>query len=160
MGFKAMPQDNCVLKCSPIPGHPPIYVGLYVDNFIYYSKPDKVEEWFEQNLKSHVKVNFMGEVDWFLGKRYKWEQKDGKVYCHVSQEAFVEALVEKHGMSECKLARTPYRLGCVVDCIPDDGVPLDKKAPLIKAYQSIIGCINWLCINTRPNIATIYKLLS
>ena len=67
MGFKAMPQDNCVLKCTPIPGEPPIYVGIYVDDFIYYSKSDKVEEWFEQNLKSHVKVDFMGGVDWFLG---------------------------------------------------------------------------------------------
>ena len=30
MRFKAMPQDNCVLKCTPISGEPPIYVGIYV----------------------------------------------------------------------------------------------------------------------------------
>ena len=44
----------------PIEGQPPIYVGLYVNNIIYYSKSNKVEEWFEENLKSHVKVDFMG----------------------------------------------------------------------------------------------------
>ena len=51
MGFRAIDQDKCVLKCSPIEGEPPIYVGIYVDNFIYYSKSDKVDEWFEQQLK-------------------------------------------------------------------------------------------------------------
>ena len=34
MGFRAMDQDKCVLKCSPIEGEPPIYVGIYVDNFL------------------------------------------------------------------------------------------------------------------------------
>ena len=63
-----MPQDNCVLKCTPIPGEPPIYVGIYVDDFIYYSKSDKVEQWFESNLKSHVKVDFIDHVSWFLGQ--------------------------------------------------------------------------------------------
>lgn len=40
-----------------------IYVGLYVDDFVYYfSESDKVEEWFVNNLKSHVKVDFMDDV--------------------------------------------------------------------------------------------------
>ena len=34
MGCRAMDQDKCVLKCSPIEGEPPIYVGIYVDNFL------------------------------------------------------------------------------------------------------------------------------
>ena len=62
--FEAMPQDQCVYKCTPLKGHPPIYVGLYVDNLVYYSKSDKVEEWFEMSLKSHIKVDFMGDVSW------------------------------------------------------------------------------------------------
>ena len=162
MGFKAMDQDKCVLKCSPIEGEPPIYVGIYVDDFIYYSKSDKVEEWFEQQLKSHVKVDFMGDVSWFLGQRYEWntDDLDGTVSCHVSQQAFVEGLLEKHGMTDCTLAKTPFRSGCKIDRIEDDGIASDDKKDFITKYQSIMGCINWLCINTRPDIATVYKLLS
>ena len=62
LGFDSMAQDNCVYKCTPITGQPPIYVGLYVDNLVYYSKLDKVEEWFENQLESHVKVDFMGDA--------------------------------------------------------------------------------------------------
>ena len=72
MKFEAMGQDRCVFKCTPFPGKPPIYVGLYVDDFIYYSPSDKVEEWFEQQLQSKVKVDFMGTVSWFLGQAYEW----------------------------------------------------------------------------------------
>ena len=50
MGFVAMGQDRCVFMATPIPGKPPIYLGLYVDDFVYYSTLDEVEEWFEQGL--------------------------------------------------------------------------------------------------------------
>ena len=44
MGFNAMAQDKCVYKNTPIEGQPPIYIGLYVDDLVYYSKSDKVKQ--------------------------------------------------------------------------------------------------------------------
>ena len=43
MGFDAMTQDKCVYKCILIEGQLPIYVGLYIDGLVHYSKSDKVE---------------------------------------------------------------------------------------------------------------------
>ena len=63
-------------------------------------------------------------------------------------------------MTDCTLAKTPFRSGCKIDRIEDDGIAADDKKDFITKYQSIMGCINWLCINTRPDIATVYKLLS
>ena len=34
MGFEEMQHDNCIFKCTPFADEPPIYVGLYVDDFI------------------------------------------------------------------------------------------------------------------------------
>ena len=62
MGFDSMAQDNCVYKYTLIEGQPHIYVGLYVDDLVYYSKFDKVEQWFKNNFKSHLKVDFMGDA--------------------------------------------------------------------------------------------------
>ena len=51
MEFKVMGHNECVFKVL-IPGKLPIYLGMYVDNIVYYSISDDVEEWFEQGLQS------------------------------------------------------------------------------------------------------------
>ena len=87
MGFDSMAQDKCVYKCTPIEGQSPIYVGLYVDDLVYYSKTNKVEQWFENNLKSHLKVDSMGDAAWFLGQKYGryTDPINENVPCHISQ---------------------------------------------------------------------------
>ena len=47
MGFESMIQDPYVIKCTPITGKPPIYIGMYVDDFVYFLESNQVEEWFE-----------------------------------------------------------------------------------------------------------------
>ena len=44
LDFDSMAQDNCVYRCTLIEGQPPIYVGLYFDNLVYYFKPNKVDK--------------------------------------------------------------------------------------------------------------------
>ena len=116
MGFGSMAQDKCVYKCTPIETQPLIYVGLYVDNLAYYSKSDKVEQWFENTLKSHVKVDFMGDAAWFLGQRYDWytDPNNGLVSCHISQQAMIEGMLERHQLKQYTTARSPYRSGIYI----------------------------------------------
>lgn len=156
-----MPQVQCVYKCTPLKGHPPIYVGLYVDDLVYYSKSDKVEEWFEKSLKSHIKVDFMGDVSWFLGQQYDWHTDiDGTILCHISQQVFIEGMLDKFNMDQCKQARTPYQSGLKIDHIEHDDVEPISKHKLVNDFQSLIGGLNWLSINSHPDICTVYSLLS
>ena len=107
-----------------------------------------------------MKVNFMGTVSWFLGQAYKWfTTSDNCVMCHISQEAFVEQLFERNKLIECKPSHTPYRSGYVIDRVPHDGIDPLQKPELVKAFQQILGGLNWLTINTRPDINVTTKLL-
>ena len=143
MRFEAMGQDKYVYKCTPIEGQPPIYVGLYVDDLIYYSPSDAVEEWFENNLKSHLKVDFMGDASWFLGQRYEWHNdENGKVSCHISQQAMIEGMLEKHNFPDISGSRSPYRSGLKIDRIEHDGKDPSTKEKLVRKFQSIMGGIN------------------
>ena len=160
MGFEAMGQDQCVSKATPIPGKPPIYLGLYVDDFVYYSTSDEVEAWFEQGLQSKVKVDFLGTVSWFLGQAYEWfTTSNNRVTCHISQEAFVEQLYERNKLIEYKPSCTPYCSGYVIDRVSHDGIDPLQKPELVKAFQQILGGLNWLTINTRPDYNVATKLL-
>lgn len=161
LGFKAMDHDKCVFKCQPFPDKPPMYVGLHADDFVYCSKSDEVEQWFENELKSHVKVDFfMGDVNWFLGQRYDWfTDSNNKVSCHISQQAFIEGMLHKFNLTHISPASTPHRSGLKINRIDQDGATVNSKA-FTQRYQSIMGCLNWLTINTRPDINTAFSLLS
>ena len=72
----------------------------------------------------------------------------------------IESLLDKFNYEHCKPARTPYRSGLKINRIDNDGLDPSNKECLIKEFQSIVGGLNWLSINTRPDISTAYSLLS
>ena len=138
-----MGQDKYVYKCTPIEGQPPIYVGLYIDDSIYYSLSDAMEEWFENNLKSHLKVHFMGDASWFIGQRCKWHNDEqGKVSCHISQQAMIEGMLEKHNYPDIAGSQSLYRLGLKINRIKHDKKDTSTKEKLVRTFQSIMGGIN------------------
>ena len=69
-------------------------------------------------------------------------------------------MLEQFKLEHCKTVRTSYRSGLKIDRIELDNKPKSEKERFIREYQSIIGCLNWLSINTRPDISTAYSLLS
>jgi hypothetical protein len=110
MGLTMSLHDPCVYYGKLRDNLPPIYIGLYVDDFKYFSLPDETEQLFEQRLGSKCKVDFMGEVSWFLGSKYEWENlPDGRLTVSITQTAKVEEIIDNHGMSECNPVSTPYR---------------------------------------------------
>ena len=115
----------------------------------------------QNNLKSHVEINSMGNTLWFLGQHYNWHtDQDGKVLYHISQQAFIKQMIERFKLEHCTTAQIPYRSGLKIDCIEHNNKPRSEKEHFIQKYQSIIGCLNWLSINTLPDINTTYSLLS
>ena len=46
LGLTNTPNSPCVFTGILIPDRPPIYIGLYVDDFCYFSEDDSVEEQF------------------------------------------------------------------------------------------------------------------
>ena len=54
-----------------MPSHTPIYVGLYVDDFIYFSASKFVESEFKRLVKEYQNmiVDFEGEPKTFLGMK-------------------------------------------------------------------------------------------
>jgi hypothetical protein len=160
-GLTMSPHNPCVFYGSLKEGLPPIYIGIYVDDFKYFSLSDEVEELFESRLGSKCRVDFMGEVSWFLGCKYKWETLPvGRLTVSITQTAKAEDLIETHGMQDCNPVSSPYKSGYVIDRIPDDGIPVEDKMVLVKKYQGLVGGLLWLQRHTRPDISTSVSLLS
>ena len=64
-GFVRDPKDPSSTQSSK-----PLALGIYVDDFVYFSEDPAVEALFERLLREQVKVDFMGLVEWFLGVHF------------------------------------------------------------------------------------------
>jgi hypothetical protein len=162
MGFKKHPTSHCLFIGNLLPNEPPIYLGLYVDDILYFSESRTVEQHFETTISKEIDIEFNGQVGYFLGINFECKRhKDNTVSILMNQEAFIDNLVAMADLDDANSAYppTPYRSGFPVDKIPTS--PRDTANVSYVSYmQKFIGCLNWLSISTRPDIATITNMLA
>ena len=72
IGLNQCKNDPCIYHGVLIPGQPPLYLGIYVDDIVYFSASDEVERYFEIALKAKINVDFMGDAEFFLGLKFDW----------------------------------------------------------------------------------------
>jgi len=120
LGLCNSTTSPCLFKGCIIPGQPPLYVGIYVDDIIYFSTCDQVERKFEELLGGLVSVEIMGQVSHFLGIEFTWNfHDDGNLTVLLTQQSFAENLVESLGFTDISLSTyiTPYRSGYPIDSV-------------------------------------------
>jgi hypothetical protein len=141
-----------------------LHVGIYVDDFVFYSEDPATEKEFERQLKRKVVVDFMGDVDYFLGTAFTWKHlPGGHLSVHLCQSAFTEYTAHRFAIDRYNRTphMTPYRSGLPIDSIPSIADPDDPDLKRrTKVYQSIVGCINWLATSTRPDVSPVLSFLA
>jgi hypothetical protein len=163
MGLKQFTTSPCIFIGHPVAGSPPIYVGIYVDDIIYFSVSDDVEKWFEANLSTIGDVDFMGKVTHFLGIEFTWnELPDGHLCVSLTQQSFIESLLDSLNISVDGISTytSPYRSGVNIHSIPYQDMNSIDRDRLRLQYQSLVGSPNWLAHTTRPDISTVVSLLA
>jgi hypothetical protein len=108
----------------------PLTLGLYVDNFVYFSANSEVEAKFQHLLKQHIMVDFMGTVEWFQGTHLQWSMTPAVVNVHLSQTGFVPHLMEENNIHHRNITpnATPYCSGLPTNACPKSDK--DKESPV------------------------------
>jgi hypothetical protein len=91
----------------------PLTLGLYVDDFVYFSEDPAVEALFCRLLSERCKVDFMGVVEWFLDIHFAWRITHSFISVHLNQSGFAANLVESFFQDSRNVTptATPYRSG-------------------------------------------------
>jgi hypothetical protein len=163
MGLRCSKNSPCLFVGHIIDGEPPIYIGIYVDDIIYFSSSDIVERKFENLLSSIGEVEFMGQVTQFLGIEFTWNHhSDGNISITLTQQSFAETLIESLNLSTASVSTftTPCRSGLAIDSIPHEVMSQTDRDTLRLNYQSLVGSLNWLAHTTRPDLSTVVSLLA
>ena len=147
IGLTSCPNEACPFYGTILPNHPPIYVGLFVDDIIYFSKDPLVEQYFEQTLQQDLEVKFMGQADWYLEMRLKWGQdEDGNPTCFVSQDIYIQHIIANMKLTTANTNPSTMKTYCsslLVDFIPQQEYSESEQHELTKLYQSFVGMLNW-----------------
>jgi deoxyuridine 5'-triphosphate nucleotidohydrolase len=162
IGFTPHPNSPCLFIGHLIPNEPPIYLGLYVDDFIYFSKSKAVEEKFEKAFDQKIDIDWNGQIDYFLGIQFQCKRHENNdVSILLSQEAFIDTIINSADLQHDDITtpKSPYRSGYPIDKIPT--IEQDKaNQSYVDFMQKFIGSLNWLSISTRPDISTITNMLA
>ena len=96
-------------------------MGLYVDDFIYFSSSNKVEEKFQRILSRLINVDFVRTIKWFLGTHFSWRQTLEETAVHMNQLGFSRILAERFDMQDRNKTPvcTPYKSCCPSNSIKE-----------------------------------------
>ncbi|GJY30456.1 putative ribonuclease H-like domain-containing protein [Tanacetum coccineum] len=111
-----------------------LLVQVYVDDIIFGSTRKKMCTEFEKMMHKKFYMSSMGELTFFLGLQVK--QKEDGIF--ISQDKYVNKILNKFGFSDVKTTRTPIETQKAL--LKDaDGKDVDEHL-----YRSMIGSLMYL----------------
>lgn len=148
-GYKRSKIEPCMYikdinKCKTI-------VTVYVDDFFIFSN-DKIEtNNLKQMLSNKFSIKDLGEVKLCLGMNVKFNKDKG--YVTLSQETYIDQLLSKFNLNDCKTVDTPMEVKLNISKAE---AGLNNHLP----YQQLIGSLMYLSVLTRPDISYSISFLS
>ncbi|KAG7302557.1 hypothetical protein JYU34_002203 [Plutella xylostella] len=145
-GFKRVSTEPCVYFKSH--QGKPMIISIYVDDILLFTSCSAEEK---KKLKDKLMKEFamrdLGAAHHILGM--KITNKDGRIT--LDQSNYIQTVLNKFQMSDCKPASTPM----------EAGLKLHKAEKLGNFnYRNLIGCLMYVAVCTRPDIAYAVSSLS
>jgi hypothetical protein len=141
MGFDQSDADPCLFIREEERGERTL-IDVFVDDLVIAARD--VED-IKKKLMREFQMRDLGKLSWILGM--KVERSKEKI--ELSQEAYINLIVEKFGMKDAKIAPTP--LPSKIEQLAESS---ESRVPFnnIKRYQKINGALIYLSNTTRPDI--------
>lgn len=147
-GYTQSLWDQCLYFCKE--NNVVNYVLIHVDDILMAGNNQEMMEKLMENMNKHFELKDLGLVKHFLGIEI---EKDSTGNFMISQERYIEDIIERTGMKEAKISVYPL----------DPGYEKTIKSEVLEnnnEYQKLIGMLLYLSTNTRPDISASISILS
>jgi transposase InsO family protein len=144
MGFKRVPGDECLYIKGRWGDKEFLLLILYVDDLAVTGRSKVAVDAVFNELESYYEIKRLGECNWMLGINVN---KVGTKLV-LSQKTYLQSILDRVGMTECKAKDTPMESGLVLTKCPSQS-PKDE----IRRYQVVIGSLLYAACTTRPDLS-------
>ena len=124
---------------------------IWVDDIIISATCPKLLESVKESLCQKFKMKDLGELSWFLGTQFKCSGTS----IEVSQRQYIDKVLSKFQMSDCKPKSTPCAFGVEKEC---DVSSRELGDP--RLYRAIVGSLIYVMTGTRPDLCYVVTKLS
>nr|GEZ00758.1 ribonuclease H-like domain, reverse transcriptase, RNA-dependent DNA polymerase [Tanacetum cinerariifolium] len=150
--LKSLDFNKCALEQSiytKISRDSIIIVGVYVDDLIITSTPNKEIDKFKAQMEEKLEMSDLGNLAYYLG--IEVTQTSGDI--SIKQTAYANKILKEAGMIDCNETLIPIDPVTRLTKITEGTMVNSTK------YQSLIGCLRYL-LHTRPDLSYSVELLS
>ena len=156
LGFTPAIQDECLFVKKGENGIDGL-VCLWEDDMVILGLQEDFCENYKNKVSEQFQISSYGGLSWFLNIKTGRTQNE----IMLSQEAYVEKLLEKFNMSESKTLETPLDVSLKLSKLDSLEIGSNEHREMQSCdYRGIVGCLNHLTLTSRPDIAHAANLLS
>jgi hypothetical protein len=109
---------------------------------------DRVVDMFRRKCE----ISGEGELRWMLGMKVKREFSTHTISLSVSQQSYIENLVERFGLQDAHTVTTPLAPGTTLTKNQCPTTPDEINAMVGSRYRELIGSLQYASLATRPDI--------
>ena len=129
-----------------------VVIVVYVDDLLIVSNSIETANQTKQSLSSQFRMTDLGELSYILGLKVVRDRSKGEIA--ISQESYLQGVLDRFGMNECNHVKAPLEANCKLYKKDSDPM-LDASS-----FRGAIGCLMYAVTCTRPDLAFAVSLLS
>jgi Reverse transcriptase (RNA-dependent DNA polymerase) len=152
LGFTRLNAETCLYMYRGKEGL--CFLVVYVDDLLLAAASRTQMDKIKSMLSSAYKMHNLGPAEYILSMRIQRNRKARTIA--LSQQQYVNTVLERFGMSDCKPVFTP--MDTKVRPSADDPENNEVIRSMViggreTTYQSIVGSLMWLTLGTRLDLA-------
>lgn len=128
-----------------------MYVLLYVDDIIVVSNSLDYVAKIKRMLTKRFEMTDMGELKHYLGLKVERNFEKGRM--KISQPKYVEDMLRRFGMDDCKPVNIPMDPNLKLETNKSD-------SRTTQPYRELVGCLTYLALSSRPDISAAVSYFS
>lgn len=130
-----------------------LFVAIYVDDLLIFTNNQESKDYTKEELNKKFRMKDLGDLCYCIGIHVERDREKGIIY--LDQKKYIQEVLNKFGMNDCKSVRTPMDMNANIHKNSEENKILHDIP-----YQEIIGCLLYISQVTRPDISFVINMLS